>query len=245
MRQPLTVLQSQSYSKFNCIQNECEDNCCGGWGIVIDKKTFDNYRSCSHTELRPIMDTHVNVGEGGNDMAYAQIKLDQSNNMSPFLSEGLQCRIHSELGEQMLSRACSTYPRAVNLVDGVLECSLYMSCPEAVRSVLLDPDSMAVAASIRSQTLSFASPPSLGTHDKRYTANPYQHFLAVRELLTGIIRNRDYPLWERLLIVGFFCDHLERLINAGSGSTVPEIVSGYAGQLDQGLIRGAIDNVPY
>jgi len=244
MATPLTVLQSQSYTNFNCIHKDCEDNCCGGWGIVIDKRTFDTYRECTDAELRPIMDSNVDVIDGTpNDMAYAQIKLEHDR--CPFLSESLRCRIHEKLGESALSRACSTYPRAVNLVDGVLECSLYMSCPEAVRVVLLDPDSMALEASVRSQALRFASPPSLDTKDRKYTNKPYEHFPAVRDLVTSILRNRNYALWERLLILGFFCDHLDRVIAANDGASVGDMVAGYAAQIEEGLFAGAFKDVPY
>ena len=37
---------------------------------------------------------------------------------------------------------CSAYPRVMNVVDDVLQRSLDLSCPEAARMVLLDPNPM-------------------------------------------------------------------------------------------------------
>jgi lysine-N-methylase len=190
------------------------------------------------------MDKNIALIDGStNEMAHAQITLEGSR--CPFLTEEYRCGIQEKLGENHLSRACSTYPRAVNLVDGVLECSLYMSCPEAVRSVLLDPNSMELAESVRSQALRFASPPTLNTTDRQYTNKPYEHFPVVRELVTSIIKNRAYPLWERLLILGFFCDHLNKLIaSSPESSNIGEIVAGYKSQIDHGLFKGAFKDVP-
>ena len=52
------------------------------------------------------------------------------------------CRIQLRLGEEFLSDICVTYPRVANLVNNVLEKSATMSCPEAARLALLNPDEM-------------------------------------------------------------------------------------------------------
>ena len=31
------------YSEFMCIADKCENTCCSGWGIVIDRKTMKKY----------------------------------------------------------------------------------------------------------------------------------------------------------------------------------------------------------
>lgn len=32
------------YKEFVCIADQCEDTCCTGWQIVIDKKSLKKYR---------------------------------------------------------------------------------------------------------------------------------------------------------------------------------------------------------
>ncbi len=73
------------------------------------------------------------------DDNYARIELDGP--ACPFLSEGW-CAIQKKLGEEYLSIMCSAYPRVMNIVDDVLQRSLDLSCPEAARIVLLDPNPM-------------------------------------------------------------------------------------------------------
>jgi lysine-N-methylase len=61
-------------------------------------------------------------------------------NKCPMLSEHNLCRVHSECGEEYLSHVCATYPRIIDYVANVQEKSLSLSCPEAARQVLLDPN---------------------------------------------------------------------------------------------------------
>ena len=32
------------YKEFTCIADKCEDTCCAGWQIVIDKKSLNKYK---------------------------------------------------------------------------------------------------------------------------------------------------------------------------------------------------------
>ena len=44
-----TLVTPRYYQDFQCIGDKCEDNCCHGWTISIDKKTYRNY--VSHPDL--------------------------------------------------------------------------------------------------------------------------------------------------------------------------------------------------
>src|SRR5208282_1770811 len=80
----------------------------------------------------------INAASSSDDN-YARIA--QSGYGCPFLAEGW-CSIQKKLGEAFLPMTCATYPRLVNVVDDVMQRSLDLSCPEAARIVLLDPDPM-------------------------------------------------------------------------------------------------------
>jgi len=32
------------YDKFECIRSDCEDSCCSGWQVAIDKNTYRKYK---------------------------------------------------------------------------------------------------------------------------------------------------------------------------------------------------------
>ncbi len=137
---PAKWLQPRSYHAFRCIGADCEDTCCVGWIVNIDKDTYDAYQLSDDPELGPRLHELVTINPAGtSDESYAHVTL--SGSACPFLSEGL-CAIQKKLGERYLSIMCGRYPRGMNMVDDVLQRSLDLSCPEAARIVLLDPDPM-------------------------------------------------------------------------------------------------------
>ena len=70
---------------------------------------------------------------------YARIPLTIQS-ACPFLDEERLCGIQKELGEEMRSATCATYPRAVSTNAGQTERALNLSCPEAARLTLLHRD---------------------------------------------------------------------------------------------------------
>jgi lysine-N-methylase len=71
--------------------------------------------------------------------AFARIRMDEAN-QCPLLSEDRLCRIQAEFGEPFLSHTCATYPRVIHSIGDIRETALTLSCPEAARLVLLNPD---------------------------------------------------------------------------------------------------------
>src|SRR5579862_3929039 len=139
MPTPLKVLQPSYVDEFNCLRTNCDDTCCAGWGVVIDKATFEKYQKCTHLTLRPMMDAHIIRDPAStSDQTYSRMEMPEGH--CPFLTERKLCSIQREMGAENLSRACQTFPRAMNVVDGVVERSFYLSCPEATRLVLLNPN---------------------------------------------------------------------------------------------------------
>ena len=43
----MKVLKPDYYEKFQCIANDCNDSCCIGWSISIDKKSYNKYKKIS------------------------------------------------------------------------------------------------------------------------------------------------------------------------------------------------------
>ena len=38
-------LQPDYADEFRCLGAECEENCCQGWGVYVDKGTYTKYRA--------------------------------------------------------------------------------------------------------------------------------------------------------------------------------------------------------
>ena len=208
MTWPAQRLQPRSYSAFRCIGADCEDTCCVGWGVNVDRATYEAYQRCDDPDLASSLHQLVTINPAQNgDDNYARITI--SGTGCPFLTEGL-CSIQKKLGEDYLSKMCATYPRVMSVVDGVLYRSLHLSCPEAARVVLLDPRPIQFEEEhnepdgVRLGNLSV-----LDTASSKYTDKPYRHFHQVRSLVISLLQNRTYPLWQRLVILGSLCDQLE------------------------------------
>lgn len=217
-----------------------------GWIVNIDKPTYEAYQRCDDPEIGPRLHELVTIHTGHrSDDDYARIKL--SGPACPFLSEGL-CSIQKKLGEEYLSFMCSAYPRVTNVVDDVLQRSLDLSCPEAARIVLLDPNPMQFDEEEGPprdprlgpmSDLSTAPPASNVPPDK-----PYQYFREIRGFAIWLMQYRAYPLWKRLAILGAFCDDLHEMTVAGSISETGEKLEEYRDMVQRNLLDELVGNQP-
>ena len=154
--------------------------------------------------------------ENSTDDNYARITLPGSG--CPFLAEGL-CSIQKKLGEEYLSIMCSAYPRVMNVVDDVLQRSLDLSCPEAARIVLLDPNPMRF-----DEDEGAAHDPRLGSlsvstvRQRAVPTNPTSIFGRFEASSFGSCNTARIRLWKRLVILGSLCDQLQEMAAAGENS---------------------------
>jgi lysine-N-methylase len=235
--------QPEYYAKFRCIGSDCEDTCCAGSGVAIDKETYEKYRACPDPELKPLLDEKVQKNsESQSDQTYALVVLNGS--VCPFLTEKRLCAIQQGLGEDYLSRACYTYPRAMSRVDGILERSLYLSCPEAARLVLLNPEGIKLAELEAEQDNRFHGFPELDSSDPAYPAKPYGQFIAVRAFTISLLQNRNYPIWKRLIILGMFCDELNKLPGLGRVEAVKGLISSFSEAIATHQFEDTLQNIP-
>ena len=194
-----------------------------------------------HSELAPALHDLVviNTEHASNDN-YARIRLP-SGPACPFLAEGW-CSIQKKLGEEYLSIMCSTYPRFMNVVDDVLERSLDLSCPEAARVMLLDPNPMEF-----DEEEGPRSDPRLGHLSTLSSAEasgdkPYQYFREIRSFVIWLLQNRKHSLWKRLTILGSFCDQLQETVAAGRNEQTPEILEAYRDAVERGVFDEALSS---
>jgi len=234
---PATRLQPRSYSAFRCIGADCEDTCCIGWGVNVDRETYEFYQRCVDPDLGPSLRELVTINPAaGGDDNYAKITITGTG--CPFLSEGL-CSIQNKLGEQYLSKMCATYPRVMSMVDNVLHRSLHLSCPEAARVVLLNADPMQFdEAPYQPNGYRIGNLGLLNTTSSKHTDKPYQYYREVRSLAIWILQNRNYLLCQRMVILASLCDQL----NAASTPNleIPRLLKGCRDAVEQGLFNESL-----
>ena len=150
--QGVVGLTSPTYAAaFRCIGASCEGHCCGEWNIPVDRNTYERYRQFPREKLGSLVSQFVILNRRGQpEGLFATINLQTTSGLCPFFGEDYLCRIQKEYGPQLLASTCSIYPRSLSQVAGKLEASLSLSCPEAARNVLLDPDFMQIKGNLLS-----------------------------------------------------------------------------------------------
>lgn len=238
------LLQPQYISQFHCIGPACADSCCIGWRVQIDKDTYQRYRDCSDTDLRHMMDERVTRHRTNpTNYNYAKIKLNP-NSHCPFIDEDKLCSIQRKLGEEYLSITCTTYPRTANTVNGVTEKSLTMSCPEAARQALLNPGLMTFDEIEELIAVRNTEGKQIDTANPKIAHKPERYFWEMRIFIIALLQKRDYPLWQRLVIIGLFCRSVDQLVSEAKVHDLPILIGTYLNQIDEGLFKEDLDAVP-
>jgi lysine-N-methylase len=244
------VLPEYSQS-FRCIGPACEDSCCQGWAVPIDRSAYEKYQGVQPGPLRTLLDTKILLTPTDpNPAHYARVQMPASQ-VCPFLNEERLCQIQCEHGEEFLSVTCATYPRIAQTIDNLKGVALSLSCPESARLVLLNPRLLA-PNSTGGYQISWQD-----TGPGEPSLLPY--FWPIREFVLGLIANRAYPLWQRLFLVGAFCRRLDTVKTAALKPDAlavwerkphdflrgfPSLYHDFAGAVAAGGLRAAMDAIP-
>ncbi len=227
-------VQPKYTSRFSCIGPDCEDNCCTGWAVSIDKKTYNTYRQSQHPALAERFDTKVKRTRSlSSDKQYARIEMNPGTRACPFMEEKL-CGVQRELGEDKLSDTCATYPRNHVLVDKVHEQSLTLSCPEAARLALLHSDAFDFVESpttVRPDVVEHMRP--------KHGLSP-EMMRGIRIFALQLIKNESLLLWERLAVLAIYCENLTQIIQTSGHAKIPAMLEEMDAMMSSGGIREAL-----
>jgi lysine-N-methylase len=221
--QALVPLYSQ---RFACIGSECEDTCCAGWRVTIDKTTYAAYKKSKNPQLSERLDNKVKrVRSQASDANYARMELDPGTGICPMVEDHL-CSIQKELGEDKLSNTCFSYPRVSTEIGGIYQQALTLSCPEAARLALLADDAMEFTQSelsIRSETIEKQKP---------FRGLSLDQMNEVRFFCIQLLKMPDLLLWQKLALLGLFCETLTENLKNGGKNKVSNIIESLRGVIE-------------
>ena len=226
---------------FQCIGPACEDTCCSGWSVFIDKDTYAKYQTIPDGPLRTIIDHRLEVTGSANAFEFARVRLEDGGSC-PFLAGDRLCSIQKAHGEEFLSRTCSQYPRAAKMVDGVEERTLLLSCPEAARLVLLNRDLVPSANQEASRTGAWSGFRS--SLADNHATSAVECFGLVRTFCVLVLQDDSYPLWQRVLLISMFAKRLETITSQGQWSLVPAMLHEHAGIVVGDRLKPALHSIP-
>ncbi|MGO0061101.1 flagellin lysine-N-methylase [Brevibacillus fluminis] len=226
---------SANYMKdFQCLGDTCEDTCCQGWYVDIDKKTFVKYKRIPDKKLKRRIQMHIRRNKMKTSFSdYATIKFPKGE-FCPFLNTEKLCSIQLELGPTHLSRTCATYPRQYNMVFDRHELTGACSCPEVARLVLLNRDGIRITE----ERVQLPADPVIDNlvDDPDLEAV----FDMLRHFVLDVLQHRAISIEDRLLVLGsFFADFsYEKL------SRVKKRIKDYRDMLDRGAVAELVADLP-
>lgn len=226
----LPALLPRYVSRFACIGSACEDTCCSGWTVSLDKKTFNAYRQSKHPELSKTFETSLRRQRSqGSDRNYGKIDLHGEGGSCPMMQGGL-CGVQAHMNESHLSNTCFSYPRISANFGGQVQQALQLSCPEAARQALLAPDAfdfIEAGITVRPDTVQRVDADG---------AQGQQLMHEVRIFCLQLMRTEGLELWQRLALLGVFCEQLA----ATRSADVQALLDSFARLVEDGAVLDAL-----
>lgn len=238
------ILVPQYMHDFSCIGSKCEDSCCIGWRVQIDENTYKKYKKSKDIELKPLFEKNVTrQRSNSSSISYAKVKMQEGGRCS-FLTEENLCKIQLNLGDSFLSNICTDYPRIFNSINDIIEKSANMSCPEAARLALLNPNRIAFdEIEEPADTKGYISK-SLNTDNHISKNSIKKYFWELRIFTIQVLQNRMYPLTERLIILGIFYQKLQNLLDQGDVEIIPSTIAQYTNWIDNHQLEELLQGIP-
>ncbi|MBQ3421801.1 MAG: flagellin lysine-N-methylase [Romboutsia sp.] len=208
----IKMLIPNGVNEFQCIGNRCEDNCCSNWSIHVDKPTYKKYRNLNDKQMKSMLEKSVKRNrKSTSDYDYAKIKLNEDGTCPLMLCDKL-CYIHKNLGEEHLCSTCKTYPRQYNIINGIIEKNLTLSCPEVARIILLNENGIDFYFEENTDELSKEYVKSKNTNLESLKTIGAKYFWELRTFVIEILQDRTLSIEERLVMLGMFINKLDENI---------------------------------
>ncbi|MGD8386312.1 MAG: flagellin lysine-N-methylase [Desulfobacteraceae bacterium] len=240
MQEEQPLLRMPAYlSEFRCIGPECEDHCCYGWDIIVDRGSYEQYRKLPSKGLGKRIRKAVRLNRKNvSEARYARIL--RKGGTCPFLTPNRLCRIHAELGERFLPDTCAVFPRHLRGRNGWIDITASLACPEIARRALEPPQGLEI--------IEIRFDPSASGMLRSIEPGPSTEFeaasLMLREAAFALLKDRNHALWRRILALGFLLEKVANDKKRPATEAVPIVLDEFARRMDSGELMDRMDNAP-
>ena len=177
----MIITKPTYFDTFRCIAGRCPDSCCKEWDVLVDSEKAALYR----TLPGPLGDRLRSVLKDEDGEIYMEIE----NGRCPMWRTDGLCRIQAELGENALCKTCREFPRLTHDYGDFIEYGLELSCPEAARIILENPNPAFVSREVP------------GGEAPEYDALDMEILLRTREEARQILSNSRWSVGETLALL--------------------------------------------
>lgn len=192
----MKIVKPHYFDRFRCLAGACPDSCCQEWEVQIDDTTAQKYLTLSG-DLGEALRQHLYSDDGD---YYLRI----TDRRCPMWRKDGLCRIQAELGESALSHVCQEFPRLRHDYGDFLELGLEMSCPEAARLILSEPD------------VPFLVADAPGGEAPEYDAEAMSILIRTRQKALEILAS--YPLPQALTFLLLYAYQAQNELDGGEES---------------------------
>lgn len=219
-----SMLTPNYLKEFSCIGGECEDSCCSGFSIPIEQKTYEKYENINDHSFKDIFQSSITrTKPSSSHLTYASLNAKCG---CPFQNENGLCSLQMKYGEQMLSGACSKYPKQINAFEQQLERSATLSCPEIARLVLLKKEGLSferIEQEIDERDV-------VTRQLTKEMAPMVAYFEDLRIFSISVLQDRTMNFQTRLLILQSFYFEMNELVQKQKEQEIPDLIEQYLTQ---------------
>lgn len=216
-------IQPEYIKQFRCDGQKCNAKCCRKWNIPIDSATYQKYlRLKPKSEAKRILESITFKREYNSHF----IKHDEHGHC-PLLTSECLCSIQLKHGEGFLSDTCASYPRVAHCLVDYYERSLTMTCPLAAELILLSTEPMAFEQVELDEMQHAAN----GTPSTFLIPREWiRQLFTIQYAAISILQSRNLSLDGRLIVLGFYFDRLDELINGNRSDEIETLSAVYSSE---------------
>ena len=177
----MKITKPACFDAFRCIADRCPDSCCKEWDVQVDDKAAAYYLQLPG-ELGDRLRQVLKEEDG-------EMVMTIVDGRCPMWREDGLCRIQAALGHDALCKTCREFPRLTHDFGDFQELGLELSCPEAARFILRNPD------------FSYILEEKDGGEEPEYDQEAMEDLLRSREIVREILKDTQRPVNEVLALL--------------------------------------------
>ena len=177
----MKIVKPSYFDTFRCIAGACTDSCCKEWDVQVDDRAAEFYLQLPG-ELGDRLRQVLKEEDG-------EMVMTIVDGRCPMWREDGLCRIQAALGHEALCKTCREFPRLTHDFGDFQELGLELSCPEAARFILRNPD------------FSYISEEKDGGEEPEYDQEAMEDLLRSRRVAREILADTQRPVHEVLALL--------------------------------------------
>ena len=177
----MKIIKPSYFDTFRCIAGACTDSCCKEWDVQVDDHAADFYLQLPG-ELGDRLRQVLKEEDG-------EMVMTIVDGRCPMWREDGLCRIQAALGHDALCKTCREFPRLTHDFGNFQELGLELSCPEAARFILRNPDFSYIEAEFD------------GGEAPEYDQEAMEDLLRSRQIARKILADSQRPVNEVLALL--------------------------------------------